>query len=769
MAISHCARNRSGSGSGGTGGEEDFGAGLSELALAILDAVLDLSVEMAAVVAVTNHFSSSSLLLVLLALFLRVPLPPFKGTTKKAAGQAWNEAEEAGVLDTAQFRAAQILGQLLLAACGVQDRAKYIAGIEEGEGSAAAGAGAAAGDGVNGFDTISMDEEVFSDPHGDVRDIHNLISLLEPGAAPPVPLISVRILYLLLPLRILSLLMSDPEGACRAIGSPSCTPLLVWNDASARRARDAIKREAEEVLRRHEGEVSEGKQQLGLPMWDLEAGEETSSSSGGRGGEEAAAFRPFFLQSVRESIELAKDEGEGGAGGAAEAAETLFSEQEKAGYVPEMYIGGCYVDQLLRQPRFDLGKRVELQLVREIRKAIVTAAPSEGKRYEEFTIADRRRLLLALLALFQSRPHLLTITNTDIFLPVTDFFTSGSGEERRALLQAGVLLFLRMVTSNDVADFVSSEELISLLSKLLLLEVPAGRQGQAATDPRVCALMLMQKLFRLSSKAVELGLQHQVVDRLASLVLDTENSITVRARAAAVLGAMAGERRLGPEITKQAERILPESYKNHIAWRVGFLKQGGEEIGQKNVPSLSEEIEVKTMRHLLKYPLPCAWWTTDIPEDGGMGGGGGGWGGGDGEDGGGGPTAVVEAALLFPAARLDAWNDEVDGGLRHGLAAAALTNTRNVRILRKKLGGAKGVVVEVEIQFHPPPGAAARAKKGESGAGGAARSSVDDPAKAARTFKQRLETQLAAMLALEVFGSMGTPAVRSSTVRSWGR
>ncbi|CAI5968403.1 unnamed protein product [Closterium sp. NIES-64] len=740
-------------------GEEDFGAGLSELALAILDAVLDLSVEMAAVVAVTNHFSSSSLLLVLLALFLRVPLPPFKGTSKKAAGQAWSEAEEAGVLDTAQFRAAQILGQLLLAACGVQDRAKFIAGIEEeGIGSATA-----LGDGTNGIDNLSVDEEVFSDPHGDVRDIHNLISLLEPGAAPAVPLISVRVLYLLLPMRILSLLMSDPEGACRAIGSPSCTPLLVWNDASARRARDAIKREAEEVLRRHEGEVSEGKQQLGLPMWDLEAGKEPDGGSVGRGGEEAAAFRPFFLQYVRESIELAKDEGEGAAGGA-EAAETLFSEQEKAGYVPEMYIGGCYVDQLLRQPRFDLGKRVELQLVREIRKAIVTAAPNEGKRYEEFTTADRRRLLLALLALFQSRPHLLTITNTDIFLPVTDFFTSGSGEERRALLQAGVLLFLRMVTSNDVADFVSSEELISLLSKLLLLEVPAGRQGQAATDPRVCALMLMQKLFRLSSKAVELGLQHQVVDRLASLVLDTENSIIVRARAAAVLGAMAGERRLGPEITRQAERILPESYKNHIAWKVGFLKQGAEEIGQKSVPALSEEIEVKTMRHLLKYPLPCAWWTTDIPEDGGMDGGGGDGGGGEGEDGNGGPTAVVEAALMFPAARLDAWNDEVDGALRHGLAAAALTNTRNVRILRKKLAGAKGVLVEVELQFQPPPGAAARAKKGET-----ARTSVDDPAKAARTFKQRLETQLGGMLAPEVFESMGNPAVRSSTVRSWGR
>ncbi|CAI7768996.1 unnamed protein product, partial [Closterium sp. NIES-54] len=719
-------------------GEEDFGAGLSELALAILDAVLDLSVEMAAVVAVTNHFSSSSLLLVLLALFLRVPLPPFKGTTKKAAGQAWSEAEEAGVLDTAQFRAAQILGQLLLAACGVQDRAKFIAGIEEDGGSAAA-----LGDGTNGIDNLSVDEEVFSDPHGDVRDIHNLISLLEPGAAPAVPLISVRVLYLLLPMRILSLLMSDPEGACRAIGSPSCTPLLVWNDASARRARDAIKREADEVLKRHEGEVSEGKQQLGLPMWDLEAGEEMDGGSVGRGGEEAAAFRPFFLQYVRESIELAKDEGEGAPGGA-EAAETLFSEQEKAGYVPEMYIGGCYVDQLLRQPRFDLGKRVELQLVREIRKAIVTAAPNEGKRYEEFTTADRRRLLLALLALFQSRPHLLTITNTDIFLPVTDFFTSGSGEERRALLQAGVLLFMCMVTSNDVADFVSSEELISLLSKLLLLEVPAGRQGHAATDPRVCALMLMQKLFRLSSKAVELGLQHQVVDRLASLVLDTENSITVRARAAAVLGAMAGERRLGPEITRQAERILPESYKNHIAWKVGFLKQGSEEIGQKCVPGLSEEIEVKTMRHLLKYPLPCAWWTTDIPEDGGMDGGGGDGGGGEGEDGNGGPTAIVEAALMFPAARLDAWNDEVDGALRHGLAAAALTNTRNVRILRKKLAGAKGVLVEVELQFQPPPGAAARAKKGET-----ARTSVDDPTKAARTFKQRLETQLGGMLAPE--------------------
>ncbi|CAI5509566.1 unnamed protein product [Closterium sp. Naga37s-1] len=732
-------------------GEEDFGAGLSELALAILDAVLDLSVEMAAVVAVTNHFSSSSLLLVLLALFLRVPLPPFKGTTKKAAGQAWSEAEEAGVLDTAQFRAAQILGQLLLAACGVQDRAKFIAGIEEGGSSAAA-----FGDGTNGIDNLSVDEEAFSDPHGDVRDIHNLISLLEPGAAPAVPLISVRVLYLLLPMRILSLLMSDPEGACRAIGSPSCTPLLVWNDASARRARDAIKREADEVLRRHEGEVSEGKQQLGLPMWDLEAGEEIDGGSVGRGGEEAAAFRPFFLQYVRESIELAKDEGEGAAGGA-EAAETLFSEQEKAGYVPEMYIGGCYVNQLLRQPRFDLGKRVELQLVREIRKAIVTAAPNEGKRYEEFTTADRRRLLLALLALFQSRPHLLTITNTDIFLPVTDFFTSGSGEERRALLQAGVLLFLRMVTSNDVADFVSSEELISLLSKLLLLEVPAGRQGQAATDPRVCALMLMQKLFRLSSKAVELGLQHQVVDRLASLVLDTENSITVRARAAAVLGAMAGERRLGPEITRQAERILPESYKNHIAWKVGFLKQGAEEIGQKCVPGLSEEIEVKTMRHLLKYPLPCAWWTTDIPEDGGMDGGGGDGGGGEGEDGNGGPTAVVEAALMFPAARLDAWNDEVDGALRHGLAAAALTNTRNVRILRKKLAGAKGVLVEVELQFQPPPGAAARAKKGET-----ARTSVDDPTKAARTFKQRLETQLGGMLVPDVFESMGTPAVKDS-------
>ena len=380
------------------------------------------------------------------------------------------------------------------------------------------------------------------------------------------------------------------------------------------------------------------------------------------------------------------------------------------------------------------------------------------------------------------------------------------------LVQPGLLLLAAMVSAPDVADFVATGELLSLLSRLLLLDVPPGRQGRPETDPRVCSLLLFRRLFSLSTTAVRIGMDDYyapttsasaaaasagkqggggeegvgspkafvrtaVMDRVAAVVLDVESAVSVRAQAAAVLLAMTRDRRVGEEAGKVVERLIPEAHRNSVAWKRGVILA---EEGGLDVASLVDD---GTIRYLLRHPAPCAdWWTNDVPDDesgvdhSGLGSY-------DDDEGDGGdkpgkastgvPTSVIDASLLFPGARLDTWTEEVEGALRYGLAAAAGTTARNVRVLRKRPGGT-GVAVELEVQFQaglsiggaPPALAAAAAAVTD---GRRRRQSMVDPGKAARAFKTRLEGSVAQMLDDSVFAPFKSATVRSVAVRSWGR
>lgn len=157
--------------------------------------------------------------------------------------------------------------------------------------------------------------------------------------------------------------------------------------------------------------------------------------------------------------------------------------------------------------------------MREVRKEVERAAPSDGVRADEYTFDDRRRLLLALLVLFRSRPTLLAASNIDIFNPVYDFITGGSSEDRRGLAQPGLMLFHSTIITADMADFVTNEHLITTLSSLMALRVPSEMEGEAGTDPRLCALMLLLRLVKLSSEAVKMALEMDLIGQLGGMVL----------------------------------------------------------------------------------------------------------------------------------------------------------------------------------------------------------------------------------------------------------
>ena len=97
----------------------------------------------------------------------------------------------------------------------------------------------------------------------------------------------------------------------------------------------------------------------------------------------------------------------------------LYKDSKVDGYAREMYVGGFYIDQFLRNPEFDFGTAIEKRFIHEVRKAIIIGASKDTTGIENLDFDDKRRLLLSLLLLFKLRPSLLVRqSNFDIFLPV---------------------------------------------------------------------------------------------------------------------------------------------------------------------------------------------------------------------------------------------------------------------------------------------------------------------------------------------------------------
>eukprot|EP00897_Mesotaenium_endlicherianum_P010025 jgi/Mesen1/9050/ME000057S08477 len=668
-----------------------------DTAAALLDALLALAEEMPATLEATNHFSSTGVLPLLLALFCGVRLPPLPAIAQTDAADAAapgdgdagpadgaaaasdasaEESELSEVPESSRQVAAQVLGQLLLAAVGVGQRAALLRKL------------AVARDA--GVTPVSRSSEA-ADAHA--TDMYELVHLLEQHEIEVTP-VTIRNMYLLLPVHMLSCLARDPLEACQLYDRESRSPELVWDEGTRGRVRALLGRELATLrLLAAAAPPVDGERELRqLPPWALECEHD----------------QPVFLRWVLATV-LDNDD------------IPLFLDDEDEGYAREIYLGGFFLDQFLRQPAYAFGGAGagEDRLMLEVRKAVVLAAPSTGVKAERYSFDDRRRLLLALLLLFRNRPHLLAASNLDIFLPLEDFLSGGSSQERRGLTQIGLSVFHCTVSTADVADFVVSEELLTLLLNLLSLKVPPAQEGTAGTDPRLCALMLLLRLVRLSSKAVALSLKLDICGKLASLVLITDGSPVIRTRAAEILAVMKGDKRQGADVQRALDRCIPESAKSYTAWDAA--PPGGSGVRDEAVDDASVD-------HFLRHKLPAEWWLLDTLEGVRASAG-------DAV----GPTSVVEATVKFPDGSLEGFTEEAEGLFRHSVAATARVQTKNVRILRKLAGS---LIVEMLLR---------------------------EPEHEARAFKQALETGVNRIFTAPVFGPMGLPSVSSVAVRSWGK
>ncbi|BBN14040.1 DnaJ homolog subfamily C member 13 [Marchantia polymorpha subsp. ruderalis] len=656
-----------------------------EILIETLDALRVLSERIPATVAATNHFASSGVLLPLLALFCKAELPQLKKPVEDGEKKGDEDSETkvtevkvASVSSEARILAAQTLGQLLLAGSGVSRRSKLLKDISQRK--------LMANGAANGHS--HYDEGI-----GEATDMYELINVIEPNASDnrSEPLV-IRTLLLLLPVDLLSTLARDPHDACKMFDGSYLSPRLVWDEETRLRVKGILLKEAAKV---QDTVIAKGV--ADFPSWSLVRG------------------RPVFLRWIL--VTISDNE-----------TRPLFREDEGDDYALEMYLGGFFVDQFLRNPEYDFGGVLEERFSREIRKAVVIGAPSDGINADQFNFDDRRRLLLALLLLFKGRPALLSgHSNIDIFFPVYDFVSGGSGTERRALSQAAMLLFHCTANHPDIADCMSSSELIYTLATFLELKVPQAEAGNAGTDPRLCSLMLLLRLMRLSSSTVEIGLKLGFVSKVADIVLDLDDSVVVRQRAAECLAIMCADKRKGPEVSRLLDKLIPENAKGYGAWNIplGNIRD--------------EIIDSKTLKHFLQHRFPCSWWTLDTPEGTTVA-----------ELEQTGPITVVDASVTFPKAKLADFNDEAEAVFRRSVAAMAHVEPRDVHILRKRAGS---VMVDFQVFF--------QRNRNESGRGYHYR----EPEVEARAFKELLEMEGRELFATRFFESMGTPKVTSIALK----
>lgn len=638
---------------------------LEGVVVATADAFLLLSESIPATVSATNLFASTGVLLPLLALFCGVGLPSLR---ESSSFQPFVPE----ISPFCRFLSAQILGQLLLAASGVSRRVKLLNDLAQRKSF-----GHSSSNGRVGLDD-SMEA---------ATDMYELMDVMEPGSQREEPLV-IKTLLLLLPVDLLSTLTRDPSEACSMFDKNYLSPRFVWDEDTRQRVKSTLEKEALKTAFLQKG-------LYGIPSWSL------------------VRKRPVFLRWVL--VTVSEDE-----------QRPLFRDEEEDGYARELYLGGFYVDQFLRNPQYDFGSVLEERFMREIRKAVVIGVPTDGIHSDEFDIDDRRRLLLVLLLLFKGRPALLSgySSNIDIFLPLQDFISGGVGSERRALAQPAMLLFHCTAKHKDIVDCVISEELIYTLSSFLCLHVPQTDAGNAGTDPRLCSLMLLLRLMRLSHKTVEIAYKLGLVSKIADIVLNIEGSVVLRQRAAECLAIMCADKRRGQDVSKLLDKLIPESAKGYGVWN----------IQPANIRD--EVIDSRTLKHFLQHRYPSGWWVLDTPE-----------GTSETDTDPTGPVTIVEATLTFPKAKMSDFNDEAEGVFRRSIATLARVEMRDVRILRKRTGS---IIIDFEVYF--------QRSKHEHG-------KIREPEMDARAFKEKLESDSNQVFGTKFFGPMGVPMVTAIAIK----
>ncbi|KAG0579697.1 hypothetical protein KC19_4G117600 [Ceratodon purpureus] len=431
-----------------------------------------------------------------------------------------------------RLMAACLLGQLLLCLSGVTSRVSFLG------------------------DNSTVLNDLFSESkiHRVTTDIDELMNLLEPGYSGTEPLV-FRTLISLLPLELLSTLAHNPSQACEMYNETVYLPRLVWDDESRRSVKQLLTEEAIKL----QGFV---KNQLvaGLGSWSIEL--------------EQPVFTRWVLATVLQG----------------DKRPVYRNIKEDAQYVPELYLGGFFLDQFLRIPEFFFGKALEQRFLREVKKAIVLGTYADD-------LDSLRRLILSLLLLFKGRPYLLAGRSyIDIFLAVSRNICS-TGTEARMLAQPVVILTHSIANHKDIVDIIVSEDLIHSLVDFLDLNVPKADAGFAGTDPRMCSLMLLLRLIRLSPRTVELTSTVSVVQKLADTVLDMEGNNEVSKTALECLALMCNDKRRGKEVIRLLDSFAPADTK-------GFW-----DIPVENIWDDAADFEI--LQHFLQHRYPCAWWTTD--------------------------------------------------------------------------------------------------------------------------------------------------------------
>ena len=649
--------------------------GMKELLMVILHALRTLSEGIPATVVATNQFATSGVLLPLLAIFCGVGLPSLRPAIFNDA----QDFDSTPVSAAGRIVAAQTLGQLLLAGSGVSRRSKLLEDLSQRKSLTSNSANGVVNGSANGHS--NYDEGV-----GEATDMYELVNIVESCKkdSTSVPPIVIQTFLLLLPLDLLSTLARDPAEACRKFDGTYQSPRLMWDDGKRLLVKKALSKEVRKLQ-----DAMQQQELSYLPTWSMEGG--------------YAVFVRWVLITI-----LYGD------------TKAMYRDSEQFGYAREMYLGGFFMDQFLRDPGYDFGNILEARFLCEVRKAVVIGAYADV-----FNFDDRRRLLLILLLLFKARPYLLSgQSNIDIFLPVYDFMTNPN--ERRALAQPAMCLIHAITDHSDIADCIVSEELIENLVSLLQLRVPKSAAGYTGTDPRISSLMLLLRLMRLTSATVEMALRLGVVPKMADFIIDAEGSDGVIQRSIECLAIMCADKRKGSEVSKLLDRLVPENAKNYGAWiiPIDYIRD--------------EVVDSETVKHFLKHKYPCDWWTEDSLD------------GVSEKDSGLGPVSVVDASVSFPKATMTDFKDEADGVFKRSVAIGAQVETKDVHIVEKRPGS---VIVNFEVYF--------RRFSHDFSKGSQPRKPEVD----ARVFKEKLEYDSTTFFGGRYFGRMGRPKVMAVSVR----
>ncbi|CAM6077021.1 unnamed protein product [Sphagnum tenellum] len=540
----------------------------NDLLVAIIDMLHTLSEQIPATIGATNIFATTGLLLPLLAIFCKVALPDLR--TGVAAAMTVNgsrgNSQHFESATVGRVGAAKILGQLLLTGSGFSRRTKLVQDVARKKRFA------------NGSTNhhSNYDEGI-----GEATDMYELMgTLLDPvhnaaadkktHAEEESPMV-IRTLLLLLPVDLLCTLARDATKACKRYDGNYQSPRLVWDDGTRLCVTETLTKEAFKLL---ENIVKQQEDFSSLPAWSL------------------VQAQPVFLRWILVTILYG------------ESKVMTYSRDSKGGddYARELYLGGFFVDHFLRDPGYDFGSTIlEARFLCEIRKAVVIGAYTQV-----FNFDDRRRLLLTLLLLFKARPYLLSgQSNIDIFLPVSDFISGNNhGSECRALAQPALLLIHSIANHPDIVDCIISDELVSTLVSFLDLNVPSSAAGCAGTDPRMCTLMLLLRLTRLSSATVEIALKLGVISRIAGVAFDSDENGVVVCRALECLAMMCAHKRRGREVSKLLEKLAPKhgNKNNYGKWRIPI----------DNIHD--DVVDSETIKHLLRHRYPCKWWVLNTPE-----------------------------------------------------------------------------------------------------------------------------------------------------------